>query len=217
VCQPYFILPLVGGKAMMSKRILVVDDDAVRLLQFCAVLEEAGYQTSGADSAENAVSIADRERPVIAMIEAGLLEQSTEPVGRTLRDSFDVQCACVADETADIKGIGRIASSCGALAVIVRRADLPVCLPAVDAAVACAEQIGRLRETERQLHKALSQGRATSIAAGVLMERFRLDRDRAVGLLRDTARSQRRRLADLSEEVLASVERINGALRVQRD
>lgn len=134
---------------MGSKRILVVDGDAARLLQLCAVLEEAGYQTSGAGSAANAVSIADRERPVIAMIEAGLLEQSPEPVGGTLRDSFDVQCACVADETADIKEIGRIASSCGALAVIVRRADLSLCLPAVDAAVACAEQIGRLRETER--------------------------------------------------------------------
>jgi len=212
-----FPLPMVGGKAMGSKRILVVDDEAARSLQFCAALEEAGYQTSRAGNPADAVSIADRERPVIAMIEARLLEQSTEPLGRTLRDSFDVQCACVADESADSKGIGQIASSCGALAVIIRRADLPLCLPTVDAAVACAEQIGRLRETERQLHKALSQDRATSIAAGVLMERFRLDRERAVGFLRATARSQRRRLADLSEEVLASVERINGAFRVQRE
>jgi len=201
----------------MGKRILVVDDEAARSLQFCAVLEEAGYQPSRAASAADALAIADRERPVIAMIEARVLQQSSEPLGGTLRDSFDVQCACVTDETADTQGISRIASSCGALAVLIRRADLRLCLPTVDAAVACAEQIGRLRETERQLHKALSQDRATSIAAGVLMERFRLDRDRAVGYLRDTARSQRRRLADLSEEVLASVERINGALRVQRD
>jgi two-component system, response regulator PdtaR len=213
-----FHLPLIGGKAMGSKRILVVDAEPARSLQFCAVLEEAGYQTSRAESTADAVSIADRERPLIAIIEARLLQQSTEPVGRTLRESFDVQCACVADESADTKGISRIASSCGALAVIIRcRVDLRLCLPTVDAAVACADQIGRLRETERQLHKALSQDRATSIAAGVLMERFRLDRHRAIGFLRDTARSQRRRLADLSEEVLASVERINGALRVQRD
>lgn len=202
---------------MVSKRILVIDDEAARSLQFCAVLEEAGYETSRAESSADAVSTADRERPVIAIIETRLLQQSIQPLGRTLRDSFDVQCACVADETSEIKAISRLASSCGALAVIIRRGDLRHCLPAVEAAVACAEQIGRLRETERQLQKALSQDRATSIAAGVLMERFRLDRDRAVGLLRDTARSQRRRLADLSEEVLASVERINGALRVQRD
>ena len=201
---------------MKSKRILVVDNQAARALLLCAALEEAGYQTSCAESAAEATSISDCERAALAIIEARVPEQLAKAVGGALRDRFEVPCACIADETADLKEIRRIAASSGALATIIRPADFRLCIPAVDAAVACATEIGRLRESERQLHGALAQSRSTSIAAGVLMERFRLDRGRAVGFLRDSARSQRRKLADIAEEVLASVERINGALRAPR-
>jgi two-component system, response regulator PdtaR len=201
---------------MKSKPILVVDDQAARALLLCAALEEADYQTSCAESAAEAMSASARERPVLAIIEARVSDQLAKAVGGMLRDRFEVPCACIADQTSDLKEIRRIASSSGALATIIRPTDFRLCIPAIDAAVACAAEIGRLRESERQLHGALAQSRSTSIAAGVLMERFRLDRDRAVGLLRESARSQRRRLADISEEVLASVERINGALRAPR-
>lgn len=202
---------------MNSKRILIVDDRSARAQPLHAALQEAGYQTSHAESAADAMSTADRERPLLAMIEARLPGQPAEGLGCMLRDRFEVQCAWIADATADINEIRRIASSPGALASIIRPADLRLCIPTVDAALACASEIRRLRESERQLNTALKQSRSTSIAAGVLMERFRLDRERAVGFLRDTARSQRRRLAVVSEEVLASVECINGALRVLRD
>jgi response regulator NasT len=162
------------------------------------------------------LATAARERPALALIEAGLPDHSAVSIAGMLRDQLEVQWACVADQTADVDEIRRTASS-GALALILRPRDLRFFIPAVEAAMTCALEIRRLREIDRQLHKALEQSRTTSIAAGVLMERFRLDRHRAVGFLRDNARSQRRKLAEISEEVLASVECINGALRVPRD
>ena len=201
---------------MKSKPILIVDDQPARALLLCAALEEADYQTACAESAAEAMLVSARERPALAIIDARVSERLAKAVGGVPRDRFEVPCACIADETSDIKEIRRIVSWSGALATIIRPADFRLCIPAVDAAVACAAELGRLRESERQLHGALAQSRSTSIAAGVLMERFRLDRERAAGLLRESARSQRRRLADISEEVLASLERINGALRISR-
>ena len=194
---------------MKSKPILVVDDQAARALLLCAALEEADYQTACAESTAEAMVASERERPVLAIIEARVPEQLVKAVGAMLRDRFEVPCVCIADEASDIREIRRIASSSGALATIIRSADFRLCIPAIDAAVACAAEIARVRERERH-------SRSTSIAAGVLMERFRLDRDRAIGFLRDSARSQRRRLADVSEEVLTSIECINGALRAPR-
>jgi AmiR/NasT family two-component response regulator len=200
---------------MNSKRILVVDDQLARALRLRGLLHEAGYPTSWAESAADAMVTACRERPVLTLIEARLPNQSAVPLGGMLRDQLEAQWACVVDQTADIDEFRRTASS-GALALIIRPADLRLVAPTVDTAVACAVEIHRLRETGRQLHEALEQSRTTSFAAGILMERFRLDRHRAIGLLRDNARSQRRRLADIAEEVLASVERINGALGAPR-
>lgn len=201
---------------MNPKSILIVDHESARALRLRAALQEAGYQASCAENAACAVATAGQERPVLALIEARLPDQSALAIAGMLRDQLEVQWACITEPTADVEEMRRAASS-GALALIIRTTDLGLCVPSVDAAMACALEIRRLGETGRQLHKALEQSRTTSIAAGVLMERFRLDRDRAVGFLRDNARSQRRRLADISEEVLASVERINGALRAPRD
>jgi two-component system, response regulator PdtaR len=200
---------------MNSKRILVVDDQLARALRLREALHDAGYQTSWAESSAHAMVAACRERPVLTLIEARLPNQSAAPLGGMLRDQLEAQWACVADQSADIEEIRRTTSS-GALALITRSADLRLVAPTVDTAVACAVEVHRLRETGRQLHEALEKSRATSFASGVLMERFRLDRHRAIGLLRDSARSQRRRLADIAEEVLASVERINGALGTSR-
>lgn len=201
---------------MNSKRILVVDDQLTRALRLRGVLHEAGYQTSWAESAADAMVTACRERPVLTLIEARLPNQSAVPLGGMLRDRLEAQWVCVVDHTADVDEVRQTASS-GALALIIRPADLRLIASTVDAAVACAVEVHRLRETSRQLHEALEKSRTTSIASGVLMERFRLDRHRAIGLLRDNARSQRRKLADIAEEVLASVERINGALGAPRD
>jgi two-component system, response regulator PdtaR len=199
-----------------SKRILVVDDQLARALRLRGVLHEAGYQTSWAESAADAIVTACRERPVLTLIEARLPNQSAVSLGGMLRDRLDAQWVCVVDHTADVDEVRQTALS-GALALIIRPADLRLIASTVDAAVACAVEVHRLRETGRQLHEALEKSRATSIASGVLMERFRLDRHRAIGLLRDNARSQRRRLADIAEEVLASVERINAALGAPQD
>ena len=201
---------------MSPKRILVVDDQPARALRLRGVLHEAGYQTSWAESAADAMVTACRERPALTLIEARLPNQSAVPLGGMLRDRLEAQWACVVDQSADVDEVRRAASS-GALALIIRPADLRLVASTVDTAVACAAEVHRLRETGRQLNEALEQSRTSSIASGVLMERFRLDRHRAIGLLRDNARSQRRRLADIAEEVLASVERINGALGAPRD
>jgi len=85
-------------------------------------------------------------------------------------------------------------------------------LPAIHTALARSEELRDLRRRDAQLSNALQQTRAVSAATGVMMERSRLSRAQAFERLRGLARAQRRRLSDVAEQFLTSVECLNGGV-----
>jgi len=95
------------------------------------------------------------------------------------------------------------------LAYLVKPVDTPQLVPAIRAALARAGDIHGLEATERQLQQALNSEREISIAIGITMVQYRLDRKAAFELLRKTARSQGRKLAVLAAEVIGASETLN--------
>ena len=92
---------------------------------------------------------------------------------------------------------------------LVKPADISQIVPAIEAALARGKELGQLRETEMQLSTALANSRETSIAVGILMEREHLDRHSAFDVLRDYARSQRRKIKDVADELIRAIEFAN--------
>ena len=97
----------------------------------------------------------------------------------------------------------------GAMGYLVKPLDPAQIVPAVEAALERAAERQNLQQTTEQLQTALEGNRAISIATGLLMERFRLDRNAAFEKLRRYARSQRRKLADVAEELVRCNELLN--------
>jgi DNA-binding response OmpR family regulator len=56
----------------MAKHILVVDDDALLRRSLSLQLEQTGYRTSTAASAEDALALAKRDRPDLILLDVGL-------------------------------------------------------------------------------------------------------------------------------------------------
>jgi DNA-binding response OmpR family regulator len=56
----------------MAKHILVVDDDALLRRSLSLQLEQSGYRTSTAASAEDALALAKRDRPDLILLDVGL-------------------------------------------------------------------------------------------------------------------------------------------------
>ena len=56
----------------MSKYILLVDDDALMRRSLALILEQAGYRTSTAANAEDALASARRDRPDLVLLDIGL-------------------------------------------------------------------------------------------------------------------------------------------------
>lgn len=87
--------------------------------------------------------------------------------------------------------------------------DLPQLVPAIEAALARSAELSKLRNTGQQLQNALNENREISMAIGVIMERRRLDRHQAFEVLRTSARTQRRKIGELAQELLSAAEVLN--------
>lgn len=187
--------------------ILVVDDDRLILAMIGKGLRKAGYRVSEAGSGEEALRLATEGQPDLALLDVRMPGMSGLEVAEQFRRTHDIPfvfLSAYGDED-----IVKQAAQHGALGYLVKPLDITQIVPEIEAALARARDIRALREKESQLTTALEGGRETSMAVGILMERRGLDRKEAFEMLRDYARSHRRRLEDAAAEVINAVETIN--------
>jgi response regulator NasT len=189
------------------RKVLLVDDDRLVLSTLSSGLEQAGYAVQAAGSAEEALRVLAIESPDLAVLDVRMPGQSGLDLAEHLREAGEVPFIFLtAYSDADIV---QKAAEYGALGYVVKPADIPQLVPAMEAALARAEELHKLRETEKQLQTALSEGREVSMAIGLIMERRRLDRHQAFELLRSSARTQRRKIGEVAKEILSAAELLN--------
>jgi two-component system, response regulator PdtaR len=191
-----------------KRRILVVDDDATYTRLLVELLSRAGHDVSATHTAEDAIGAVVVSAPDLALVDVRLPGDSGLILGAALHSQFDV--AFVILSGLDDLESAQQAAQIGAIAYLEKTGNLDHYVPAIQTALARSEELRELRRREAQLSKALQQTRAVSAATGVMMERSRLSREQAFERLRGLARAQRRRLSDVAEQFLASVECLNG-------
>ena len=189
--------------------ILLVDDDPLLLEYLSAVLDHAGYDTLTANSAAEALQrVAEREADIaLALLDVSMPGMSGLDLARRLKDHTSV--AFMFLSSVDDAETARQAASHGAVGFVVKPVDAARLLPAFESALARADEIRQLRRTEANLNAALAAGRETSLAVGLLMTRFQTDRNTAFEVLRDHARSSRRKVNEVAEQLVAAEELLN--------
>lgn len=183
-----------GADDRQAPLILLVDDDAQVLAQLAASLRAARFEVCTASPAADKGA----RRPELAIVDlqaAGLT---------TLALPFLMMSAGASEE------LVRQAAAQGAVGYLSKPLDRGQLLPAVITGLARAREIRALHEAETRLTAALLCGRETAMAVGVVMERFRVDREAAFGALRQHARSNRLRLVDVAGEVLKNAACVHG-------
>jgi CheY-like chemotaxis protein len=193
--------------------VLLVDDDAVLLEYLSTVLKHAGYDTLEAASAPEALQrVAEYDAPhlpdiALALLDINMPGMSGLDLARRLKDH--TQVAFMFLSSVDDAETARQAASHGAVGFVVKPVDAARLLAAFESALARADEIRQLRRTEANLNAALAAGRETSLAVGVLMARFQTDRNTAFEVLRDHARSSRRKVNEVAEQLIAAEELLN--------
>jgi response regulator NasT len=188
-------------------RVLVVDDDRLVLATLAKSLRQWGYEVAEASSGETALKLALETNPDLVLLDVNMPRMSGLEVAESLRAQTMIPFIFLTayGDTDIVKQ----ATEHGAMGYLVKPIDISQIVPAIEAALARGKELGQLRETETQLSTALANSRETSIAVGILMEREHLDRHSAFDVLRDYARSQRRKIKDVAEELIRAIEFAN--------
>lgn len=190
----------------LPRLILVVDDDELILFLVEHSLRCAGYDVISAGGAMAALArmAAHSRQPDLAVLDVTMPGMSGLELAELLRQSWQIPSMFLT--ASDDQATVRYASEHGALGYLVKPVDAWRIRPSVQAALARADDIRRLRYNESRLTAALQQGRETGMAVGMLMERHKTDRDTAFRMLRDQARRARRKLNEVAGDLLGAAD-----------
>lgn len=192
---------------MPQRRILVMDDDEETRDILAAGLAQHDYEVLSASNAEEAIEICRSQSPDLAILDVYM--PGASGIDAAIAIKRETTTPFLFLSASDEKDIVQQAVAVGALGYLVKPIDIFQLIPAVEAALVRANDMKALREAQDNLSRALADGRGTSVAVGLIMERFRVNEDEAFNLLRTHAREQRRKISDLANEIVEAAEKIN--------
>ena len=192
---------------MPAHRILIADDDRLILSTLGQGLRDAGYEIYEATDGKAAVHICETLNPELAILDMRMPGMSGVEAARQIRQKTTVPFIFLS--AYNDKEVVELAVQEGALSYMVKPMDIPQIIPTIEAALARASEIRELHLSAQNLSSPLENNRETSMAVGVIMERYRANRDQAFNALRQYARTERVKINDLAASLLNSVESFN--------
>jgi len=190
-------------------KILVVDDDRLVLATVTHGLAQAGYEVIDADNGDDAILLARKHRPELALLDIRMEGKSGFDVAEYLRDFCHIPFMFLS-AFADPDTVAKVAEL-GAVAYMVKPLDVGQIVPTVDAAF---EQLRAQRAKADAQREALAaqppqrQADVVSLAAGVLMHRYSLSRGDALARLARIADAASVPLAEQAERLVSAVEEL---------
>jgi response regulator NasT len=188
---------------MVSLRILIADDESIRLLSLRAQLSALGHQVvAEASTGEEAIALAANRRPDLAIldikmpgmdgIEAAERITQTRPIPIILLTAYSEAQLVERAAQANISAY---------LMKPVSEEDL---LPAITLALTRFKQFQALHQEVTDLRGALEARRVIERAKGILMRRLDLSEDEAFRRLQRQSQETNRKLAQVAEAIVVA-------------
>jgi DNA-binding response OmpR family regulator len=125
----------------MPRHILIVDDDALMRRSLAFNLEQAGYRSSTAGSAEDALEVARLERPDLVLLDIGLPDMDGLDALRQLKEQFDLPVIFVTARRRELDEV--VGLELGADDYVTKPFDLDVLLAHIKAVLRRVEAPSR--------------------------------------------------------------------------
>lgn len=190
---------------MTAEQLLFVDDDRLVLATLSKGLKEAGYRVQTAESADAALAACAATTFDLAILDICLPVMTGIELASRLRDEHGL-AAMFLSANGDRARVAQAVAE-GGVGFLVKPAGISNLIPEIECALARVRDLRALTQVKMQLEAALSSGRATSMAIGLMMERYRLSEQAAFLKLREAARSRREKLEFYCANLMASAER----------
>ena len=182
---------------------MVVDEDRLVLATLVAGLKQAGLEVIETDNGDDAILLARKHKPRLAILDMRMQGKSGMDVARYLAANTDTGFMFLsAFGDSDIVDE---AMKMGALGYLVKPVDVRQIVPAVRAALSRSGD-----EKAAQPSKPPNEAaRDELVAIGILMERLRLDDARALEALRAQAKAEGKQVAELATNMVEAANRLN--------
>jgi response regulator NasT len=192
-------------------QILVVDDDRLVLATVVAGLRQAEFDVIETDNGDDAILLARKHRPALAILDMRMQGKSGMDVARYLAANTNTGFMFLS--AFGDSDIIEEATRLGALGYLVKPIDVKQIVPAVRAALARLEDQPQVARPAPPAPSTISPTAASLrdqyVAIGILMERLRLDYDRAIAALRERARVEGRTVDDIASGMVDAANRLN--------
>lgn len=188
-------------------QLLLVDDDRLVLSTLCRELQHDGYATTPAESMQDALTLLkDGLRIDLAILDVRMGDGDGLQLAQCLR-TFERLPFIMLSAYSDTDTVRR-AATLGALGYLVKPINASQLVPTIEAALQRAREIRALSDSTAQLQHTLDTDRMVDVGVGITMAQHRLGRQAALEVLRQSARTQRRKLTNLAHDLIHAIETI---------
>ncbi|MEO5609938.1 MAG: response regulator [Ornithinibacter sp.] len=192
--------------APARKRVLVAEDEAIIRIDLAEMLGEAGYDVVGqAGDGEQAVELTRTLRPDIVIMDVKM------PVmdGITAAEAISKEriCPVVMLTAFSQTELVERARDAGVMAYVVKPFTASDVTPALDIALSRWSELTQLESEVADLGERLETRKAVDRAKGVLMTKLKVSEAEAFRWLQKTAMDRRMGMREVSEAVVAGMEK----------
>ncbi len=188
--------------------LLLVDDDRLVLSTLCRELQHDGYAVTSAESIQDALTLLKGGlRPDMAILDVNINNSNGLELAQCLQQAFDRLPFIMLSAYSDTDTVQKAADA-GALGYLVKPINASQLVPTIEAALQRAREIRALNDSATQLQNTLQSDRLVDVGVGITMAQHRLGRQAALEVLRQSARTQRRKLTNLVHDLIYAIEAI---------
>lgn len=181
---------------MNKPTILIADDDRVVLFTLAEGLREAGFDVLEARDGLQALDLCRSEAPDLALLDIRMPGLDGLELARRLRE--ETKAPFLFFSAYNDEAFVRRAVEIGALGYLLKPLNVAALLPMVRTALARSRDFSGLQG-------ALAINRTIATAVGMLMRAGDLDQAAAFEQLRQSARSQRRKLEEMAKAMIENM------------
>jgi response regulator NasT len=184
-------------------RILIADDDAIRLMSLRAQLAALGMEVVGeATTGRDVVSVARHAEPDLAILDIKMPEMDGIEAARAITAARTIPIILLTAYT-DPALVERAAAA-GVFAYLVKPVAEEDLLPAVLTARARFGEFQELRKEVATLSEALEARKVIERAKGILMDRLRVSEAEAFRRMQVQSQRENKRLVEIARAVITA-------------
>ena len=197
----------MSGEVDLKTTIFVVDDDRLVLATLSSDLQRAGYEVRSFESGISAIEAYKQSQPDLVILDIRMPGMDGIEIAKEML-RFEFRPILILSAYDDVDIVGKSIAS-GVSGYLVKPLQPSQLIPAIETSIARSKDVDKLLKNNNNLVSNTEKNRLISTAVGILMERAKMDRDQAFDNLRRFARSQRRPLAEISEDLVKAISTAN--------